>query len=448
MEASSKAIGSRSVFDVLSRRRVVAIVVLGLGVICSIALALFIKPNYAATAHLLLVNDTQGRDPEEEGADMPRMAASTTVLDPVRSQLHLDEPTDELRKFITIKVAPKSSIMTIATKDHDPARAVTITNAVAESFVSFYSSISGGRYAKVIGQLRADLAGHRERMQILESRLQQAAVQSSYVGSQASLDNTANALNDLVTQRTMAFAQLVSDRAELSASRSQPGKLSKIIRHETLANDQGYRQLEIGVSHDSANLAMNKASYTDKFPGLAGEEAKVNSELIALHGAAVSALNSPSAYSPSLGGQIVAEQRAESAVAGDEARVMALDAQIASTKTDLKTIPSSGVNVGSIRALRDAEEAQYQALALRLSNAEANSAEANSLGSVVIIDHAESAEPTLLTTNALLILSLLLSLGLAIAAAYFAESVNPRLINSNDVESIYGRPVVGSINAK
>jgi capsular polysaccharide biosynthesis protein len=101
-----------------------------------------------------------------------------------------------------------------------------------------------------------------------------------------------------------------------------------------------------------------------------------------------------------------------------------------------------------VRALRDAEEAQYQALALRLSNAQANSAEANSLGSVAVIDRAEIAEPSLLGPNLLLALGLCVALALAIAAAYFAESLDPRFITPTDVESVYGRPVLGSLNSK
>jgi capsular polysaccharide biosynthesis protein len=178
-----------------------------------------------------------------------------------------------------------------------------------------------------------------------------------------------------------------------------------------------------------------------------GEVAKVEDENQSLHQFATKAIDGPTAYSPSLAGQIIAEQKAQAAVDGDRARVAALDAQISTTRQQLSDVPKSGMNVGAIRALRDTEEAQYSALALRLSNAQANSAEANSLGSVVVIDRAETAEPYLLGTNLLLALFALVAVGVSIGAGYLAEAVNPRFISPGDVESFYGRPVIGSINA-
>ena len=447
MEDTRKTDASRSVLDIVSRRRGVAGITLLVGIFLSIAIAILVRPYYDGTAHVLLVNDQQGRDPSSEGLDMPTIATSTTVLDSVRSKLNLDIPIGKLRKNVTVRVAPKSSLMTIVAKDHDPNRSIAITNAVADTFVSFYGSVTKSRYEAVIQQLRTDLAARRTRLLSLESRLQQNASTSSYVGSQTSLDNTASALNELVTQRTFAYAQLVSDDAELSSNRSTPSQLAKIVRHETLANDQIFHQLEIQVSHDQANFAIHKASYTDNFPGLAGEQAKVDSEKAALNTSALTALNGPAAYSPSLGGQIVAEQKAAASVAGDIARVKALDSQIRETRNKLATVPASGMNAGALRALRDTEEAQFQALALRLSSAQANSAEANSLGSVVVIDRAETAEPNILSTNLLLALCLLVSLLAAVAAAYLSENANPRLISADDIQSTYGRPVLGSLDA-
>jgi uncharacterized protein involved in exopolysaccharide biosynthesis len=425
-----------------------ACAVLAVGIALSVAVAVLVKPKYSATARVLLVNDQQGRDPAAEGVDMPAIATSTTVLETVREHLNLLEPIDELKRNVSVKVAPKSSIMSLSAKDLNPDLAVRMSNTLAETFTSFYQSVSGGRYRNVIAELQRDLAARRARVLVLESRLQRAASRSSYVGSQASLDNTASNLSSLITQRALAYAQLISDRSAVASAQADPrGKLAKIIRHEMLANDQNYRVLEINVSRDVAAFKIQKASYTDRFPGLAGGRAKVESEGAALRGSAAAALSGPAAYSPSLAGQIVEEQRARSAVDGDETRVSALHEQIADTKQALLELPSSGISVGAIRALRDTEEAQYQSLALRLSNAQANSAEANSLGSVIVVDRPTMAEPNLLTTNLLLTLCLLVSVGLAIGAAYLGESIDPRLISEQDVESIYCRPVLGSLNS-
>ena len=98
--------------------------------------------------------------------------------------------------------------------------------------------------------------------------------------------------------------------------------------------------------------------------------------------------------------------------------------------------------------MRDAAEAQYQALALRLSNAQANSAEAASLGAVNVVDRPVSAERGLASVRLLTIIALLLVLGLAIGAAYVAEALDPRLYTDNDITSRYGKPVIATLGAK
>jgi uncharacterized protein involved in exopolysaccharide biosynthesis len=85
---------------------------------------------------------------------------------------------------------------------------------------------------------------------------------------------------------------------------------------------------------------------------------------------------------------------------------------------------------------------------LRLSNAEANGAEASSLGAVVVVDRATDARPTLEDPLFLFALGLAAAIVFGIAAAYLAELLVPRLLGPADVESVYGRPLLVTLRQR
>jgi uncharacterized protein involved in exopolysaccharide biosynthesis len=436
----------RSLAEVLDRRKLVSIVTGVVALCVAIAGVLLVHPKYGSIAHVLLINDAGGRDPITAGPDMPAIATSTSVIAIVKDRLHLSTSVTDLQKAVTAHVAPRSSIMSIAFRSRSASEAIAVPNAVADAFVEFYSGLPQERSRGVMDSLARDLAVSRQNVLSIERHLEEASAGNSYVGSQASLDNLGRAIGELHEQRGAAAGQLASDAADMQNQMAQPGKLAKIVRHEILNNNPEFRELQLGVARDSSAFTSFRSGVTDRFPGIAGGEAKIAQENRALAAARERALSSPDAYSPSEGGAVVALDKARSNVAGDRVHLAALDAQIASAEAELHRAASSAdSSLGSLRAQRDTAEAQFQALALRYSNAEANSAESNSLGRAVVVDRAVRAEPSLLGPNVLLAVGFALALALAVAAAYIAEAVDPRLLSPNDVESVYGRPTLVSL---
>jgi hypothetical protein len=248
--------------------------------------------------------------------------------------------------------------------------------------------------------------------------------------------------------RGVALAQLVTDRANLQADREQPGKTANIVRHEILMNNSTYRQTEAAVGKDISEYTTTRAGVTKLFPGITGFADKVGQEARALDALRSSALTGRDAFSPSRGGQIVQTARDAAAVDGDTVRLAALDDQIRSSRESLRNPPGSATSMGMLRAERDAGEAQLQALTLRFSNAQANSAEATSLGEVVIVDRATETRPTLIGPTSLFALGLLAAAIAAVGAAYLAESLVPRLLGAGDVEGVYGRPILATLRPR
>jgi uncharacterized protein involved in exopolysaccharide biosynthesis len=439
----------RSFFEVVRRRRWVVLVILVVGFAALIPVALHLKPKYGAMTHVLLINDSSGRDPITAGFDMPTLATSTSVVSAVRDQLHLTMSVADLQAGITAHVAPKSSIMTIAYRSKDPSLAIAVPNAVADEFITFYASIPSQRSAQVVNAFAAELKANRLQLSTIERQLEGASVGRTYVGSQSSLDNLAGELSLLRQQRGSAYSQLVQDRADLQSDKSQPTRMAKIVRAEILQNDRPYRELSTDVARDASSYTTTVAGVTDQFPGILGYRDKINKEKTALEKSRLAALNSPDAYSASEGGQIMAADKAKSAVDGDEAHVSAIDQQIASLEDELrassKNEPDSP-SLGSLRAQRDALEARYGALAARFASAQANAAEDNSLGQAIVVDRAIRAEPNIIGPPLLISLAVLVVFVLAFGSAYLAEMLNPRLISPIDVESLYGRPTLGTLS--
>jgi uncharacterized protein involved in exopolysaccharide biosynthesis len=237
---------------------------------------------------------------------------------------------------------------------------------------------------------------------------------------------------------------------EALADTSAPdAALSKTARHEILGGDPAYQAALTTAARDSAQLVSDRASYTKAFPGLPGELAKVASENASIKREAARALTDPNAYSPSAAGSRAQHIRALAIVAGDVARVKQVDDLAGQERATLNAVPTIGAKYSQLNAERSALETEYTALATRRANALANRAEASSLGSVVVLDRAIKADTQLAggRTRAAIV-ALIFVLGIAFGAAFLVESLDPRIKRAEEIEELYGIPVVATFGSK
>ncbi len=428
-------------FSHVVRRRLLWIVAVCIcGVAASPFLPRLIHASYDATARLLVVSEV-AKDTSATSVDLPSVAQSTEVVDRVNRRLNLSNDVD-VRHHIKAEVLPRSSILEITYRDVDKERAATIANAVADETITYYHEIATNRYDDVTRKLNHAIAQLRSQIDATNNRLQSASFKNAYANSDKASEDLATRIAELHAARDQAYADLISDRATDRALRVQRWKITSIVRQETLANDPVYTMIQGKVASDEASLAEQRSRYTDTNPAVVALAEKVALEREQLKAAEARALERRSGSSPAYVSNVLEQGRAASKTAGDQARVQALDAEISVAEQQAKDTFGPGASVGALRAERDAAEQQYLALTQRLSAAQADAAQAASLGTLVVVDRAIPGDSHWqLLFEYFPLLYALSVCALAILAAYAVDGMDRRFWDSKDLEDLYGRPV-------
>jgi len=434
---------------VIQRHAIIVWGVVAIGLALMFVFRNAIPNTYVGIAHVVLVADSgTARDPSVSIVDLPSIATSSVVLERVRNTLKLPVSLLDFKLGVGAAVLGRSSIMAVSYHDLHADRAISVANAVADELSHYYDEISTQRYDVDVDRLSGEMSLESTKIRQLEERLGKLVSQNPYVASDQSINILSTQLAALTSQRVDAYAALQGDRA-VDASLAPNPNLSKIAHHEILANNPSYVAVQTVAATDNAQLATDRAGYTKGFPGLPGAIAKVASDKATLDSIAAKALADQNAFSAAETAAIAARQHQDALVAGDAAHVRELDALIASENARLRDLPLSGELYNQLKSQRDALDTEYTALAQRRANALANRAEASSLGSVVVLDRAIKADTQLTggRTRAA-ILSLILVLAFAIGSAFVVESLDPRIRRAEEIEQLYGVPVIARFGAK
>lgn len=435
-------------FGVLQRRSLIFWSVIAVGLALMWSLRGLVPASFAGISHVVLVTDNGARDPSVGIVDLPSIATSTVVLERVRQTQHLPTTLIDMKKNVSAKVLGKSSIMEIGYRDESAEAAIAVSNAISNELSQYYDEISTQRYDVNVDRLSGEMTDQAAKVHALDAQLKKVAASNPYVISDKSVDDITEELATLEQQRAAAYAQLKGDTA-LAGVTAPSASLAKTARHEILAADPAYLQVRNNAAHDIAQYVNDKASYTAAFPGLPGEAAKIANDSAAVKNQAERALSDPNAYSPAAAGTFVEHQKALAAVYGDRVRLAEIDGLLATAKGQLAAVPGIGGTYAQLSAERAAMMAEYQDLAARRANALANRAEASSLGSVVVLDRAIKADTELGggRTRAAVAFSILI-IALAVGAAFLVESLDPRIRRAEELEELYGIPVVASFGSK
>ncbi|MBD5654528.1 MAG: hypothetical protein IAI50_05030 [Candidatus Eremiobacteraeota bacterium] len=420
--------------------------VIAVGLAALIGLRNFIPDDFAAVSHVLLVAENGARDPSVSVIDLPSIATSTVVLERVRSSLKLPESLIALKKGVSARVLSRSTIMAIGYRDESAERAIAVSNSIADELSRYYSELSAQQYDVNVNRLSSELAQKSAKLNAIQRRLGTISARNPYVVSDKSVDTLTIDLNSLNQQRSLAAAQLAGDIA--LANTSTGAGTSKTAKHEILAGDLQFQSLRATAAHDAAQLLTDQASYASDFSGLRGERAKLASEMASLHRQTQRALSDPDAYSASAAGTRATHTRQVAVIAGDAARVKELDGLIAVRQRYLDDYSVNGTRFAEVRAERDVTQSEYGAIAARRANALSNRAEASLLGSVVVLDRAIKADTQLAGGRLrVIVLAIALLVALAAGTALLAESLDPRLRRAEQVEALYGMPVVANVRS-
>jgi succinoglycan biosynthesis transport protein ExoP len=429
--------------SVLWERRWFVAGVLVLALLMSPFLIGMTKPTYTATSEVTTVGNPTNS--VLSGTDLPDLILSAGVMDRVKSQLHLAGSIDDFRDATSVKASPRSNVVPVTYRSKNAARALAMANAIADATVVEYKDLATHQYDQVIDTLHQQLADRQAKIRDLDSRLQHAVQSNSFVGSPQALETISARLDDLESKRGETYATYVADQAAASVGNgSSRDGLNSVIREQALASDPVYVALRAGQSKDVADYESQKAGYTDSFPGLAGLKEKVRLESAAVDKTAATSAAQHVGASPTYA-QVVLNQRASAAqVAGDSARLKAIENEIATTRSRLSDLPRDGVAANQLRLQRDSAATAFGQLELRLQTTLADQAQAASLGSLIVLDHATEATPKI-SRMFLSVMIAALVLAMAIGAAYAAEALDPRIRSTEDAETLYGTPHIGSV---
>jgi capsular polysaccharide biosynthesis protein len=432
------AIGS--FWDVLWRRRVVVVVILVVGLSAALYARKVLPREYVSTSTILTINENSERN---LSADIPMFITSSDFLGKVANRLGVQDSVSSIQK--AVKAKGRGDALLISYKSPDPQKAVAFSNAIADEIPLYYHAVVSGRFAHNVQALRSELEQQRKRLARLNARLAKSTSGNASAAGEKPLDQVSTRLQMLQQAREQAVAQLTADRATASADALREPAVAAVVQAERIAADAVYREMQGTVAKDHSALAAQEASFTSSYPGLTGLRKKVDRErdtLGAVGSAAAHRLTNASQTNANL---VVAKHHDASVLAGDRARLSALDSAITRTASQLSSAAYRDVDISSLQLERGTAQQAYLTLSTKLTGALADHAQASSLGSVVVVDHALQANLTAYGAKTFLIIEILAALGLAIAGAFIAENLDPRLNAPERVEEAYGFPVIGSL---
>ncbi|MHB8458937.1 MAG: tyrosine-protein kinase domain-containing protein [Candidatus Limnocylindrales bacterium] len=135
--------------------------------------------TYQSTATLIVGQSLQSTNPDINqllasqrlSQTYARIATTTSLLAKVVDKVGLNEPTDDLRKNVSVTAATDSTLITITVTDGDPQRAATIANALAGELIAASPAIAG-RDASVQSFIDSDLKATAQQITDTQTELQ------------------------------------------------------------------------------------------------------------------------------------------------------------------------------------------------------------------------------------------------------------------------------------
>jgi uncharacterized protein involved in exopolysaccharide biosynthesis len=445
-----------NVFQTLWRQKVVVGSVILIGLV-AFAFAITKGRKYSATSTILAVSAPSSNsavlDPQQDPthsaispSDLPSLLHSSVLLKRVASNLHLtDKQAEKLGGEIKAKTSLASDVIPITVTDSDQTRTVKLANTVASELQKYEQQIAMSRYDLLIRDLQGQLASRRAALHEIDGKIAALSAADPYVTA----DQGTNAINarliTLAQQRDTLRTTMMGDASAAAIAAQRPGVARGLASREIIENDPVFQNLRNQLGKDLAQLNLEKAGYTDKFSGLAGLQDQVNREAAGLQQAAAKATADPR-KSATYVGTLLDKNKADAAFASDRAQLATLDREIDDMTQHLASSRGEGLSIAALRRDREAGDQAYAQLSNRLALAIADRSQSGAINSIVLLDEATGAAPTLLSRPPVLAAALgIVFLWLAITLAFVADGSDKRLRTRTTIEELYGSPVLTSV---
>jgi len=415
------------------------------GVLLSGIALVKVHTKYIAHVNVLAVDNSANTDAAQQVssgarnpvllADLPALAVSTAVLQNASLDLHSRLTPDELRSGVRAGISGGSAILHIDFTSKKPADAVAAANAIAHEIAMDVRTVSTNRYDALIKDLNGQLAVLRLRLESLDTQLDAQAKSYPFVDVKSSSGDGLSVygrLTQLRSQQDDAEAAVAADQSNLQASSKLIEDAKPVAERDLTENDASYKNLSEQYAKDNEELQHIESFGNSAYPGLQELQQAVASEAQGVAALRKKLLSK----NLSANGSYAA---ANDAIARGNAQLLADKARLASIKADRETLESDigtgsiASEVARIRRDRDDTDDAYRALATKLSQAEADRAQAAATGSLMIMDRASVAAPQPLSSGKYMAFGILfLTFWLAGSVIFLMNKPEPkRFVHNN-----------------
>lgn len=450
-----------SVTGAIARQWIVVAVCLVIGIGLGAAAFVLIHPKYTATATVLMVAEPIGASNPKVPVsatkpvlsnDLPSLATDATVLTRLRADLGDDIPIEKLRARIRAKVTFDSGVMPVSYTDKTPGRAVTGANAAADEITRFYREIATTRFEALIGDLSHQLAAAQAQLARYDAQLQKAARLYPYVDVRTSEPSESDAgssvyqrLIGLRTQRDELASTVAADAAAAAGTRRLIADARPLAVRDIVENDAAYKNVRDQYAKDLAQVQRLQSFGSARYPGLRELAGTVSEESRDVASARVRAARGILGSNPAYAAALDASVKADAQLKSDRAKLSAVDTELEGLHDQIGGGGIAG-DVAKIRRERDNAQSAYETLGTRLATAQADRAEAASVGSVVVVDRAQFADVATWTSGKVIAAGVAaLTLWLSITLAMLFDARHRRTLRTDNVHPIYGVPVIGRV---
>jgi uncharacterized protein involved in exopolysaccharide biosynthesis len=442
-----------NVFQTLRRQWVVVGAVLMIGVV-AFAWAVTKGRKYTATSTVLAVSSQSGDsatlDPQKDPThaavspnDLPALLRSSTLVKRVGAQLHLTaDQTGKLGGNIKAKTSLASDVIPITVTDSNPDQAVAEANAVTRALQRYEQEIAMSRYDLLIRDLQTQLASRRAALHEIDGKIDALSAADPYVTADAGTTAINTRIVALEQQRDTLRTTLAGDASSAAIAAMRPGVTRDLAGREIIQNDPVFQNLRNQLGKDLAQFNLEKAGYTEKFDGLKGLQNQVDRETASVNQAQAQAASDPR-KSATYVSTLLDKNKADAAYASDRAQLVSLDRAVALMTSHLASSREEGLSMSALRRDREAGNQAYAQLSDRLAVAIADRSQAGAVNSIVLLDDAQGASPSLLSRPPVLAAALGIAfVWLAITLAFVADGSDKRLRTRTTIEELYGSPVL------
>lgn len=416
--------------------------------------------EYVATVTLTTISPDEGRSVLVLISDRPAppgnatamaigVIRSRTVAERVVQRLNLTRSPQDLRGRLRVSrgLPGEGEVITLTYRDRDPANAVLLANAFAETAVAYNQEVNRREAALARQFIEQELQDTRLRLERAETNLDAFKRRNGIVALGTQINAEVARFTQLSGESRNAALEERETSARIAAIRTQLRRFGAMQTDQTIVENPVSQRLRGELVNLQVQLATSTESYTDDHPVIIATKRKIKAVETAIAREVKKVVTEEfvrvNPIHESLLQTLVNLEIQRFAVQAKQAAVTSVLA------TEQRRLPAlSQIEREYIRLTRDVTilESAFTNLESRLNEFRIQEQAANNRNLLYIMDPATTAQTAASTTAlARTLLAAMLGLSAALGLVLFQHTIDNRLKNSKDAERLLAMPVLTAI---